>query len=458
MVNKFLYIGLLSLISAAFTLLMPNALWLVAIYMICFLVMYQKSASLEDGKVVFKIITAACVVRSIMILLYGSICQLKKVPDMIGDASAFTYCGLYMTEVLTRTRMYFSTILDLMWNGYAGLIPQIDQMGGLTYLQTILYSAFGYSVFTIKLLNSLVSILSGFVMYHFLRKRLGSYVSILTMIVILFWPTMLIWSVTGLKEPFIIFISLIILIIFTKLLSEEFRLKKFIFSAISIIALIIFADTLRHRIGYIYWETFGLSLCAIWLIKAGRKARNRAILGIVFAVYLLSQTATFRTGVDLQLRRMVAYQVAQASEHAKTYYKIYPDRIYSVDPLALAATMRSEPLSLTEWSFAALKGMAYFGFSPFFYDIKVSKSLIFAYPQALAILALFPFMISGAVKMLREQPNSFVPLFTFMILYWVTAAMISGNIGSALRHRDIMMPAYLLFSVIGVCKFFGRRA
>ena len=457
--NRILYIGIFFLLSAIFTLWMPNALWLVPVYTACILFMRRETCFSDNGKTAFRILMIACGLRVALVLLYGSYCAMMKTPDIIGDAAAFTSYGLYITEILIGKRMFFLKIVELMWKGYAGYIPDMGtyQLSGLAYLQAAIYSVTGYSVFTMKLINSLVAVITGFLVYQFLRKRVSPGVSIAAMSAVVFWPSALIWSLTGLKEPFIMLITLCILFSFTYLLCSKPAIRKMAVIAAFIFVLSVYAGTLRTRINYIYWITIGLSLCILWLARLKRKARKVVIISVIAAVLATSLTPILKPKIARGIYTMITYQAIQSSVRARTSYKIYPGRIYDERLPILIAVMRSEPLSLPEWSAAIFKGMSYFAFAPFFYHVKMSKMLGIFYPLSLLTLFLFPFMIAGSRKALGEQPESFLPLFIFMLVYWFTAGMTAGNIGTALRHRDLMMPAYLIFAVIGMYDIFGRR-
>lgn len=457
MKKKFPYILPASIIAAAAFLATSGVLWLIPVYILAFALMREMVFRYDDGRAVLRILLAAAAVRVLMVLAHGFVCNLTGRPDVIADASTFTSCGIYVRDVIKGQASSYYPIVRVLWYGFAGLLPDAHQLSGLAYMQGVMYSAFGYSLIAMKLINSLVSVATGFLVYRFLKDRLPGRTAIIAMTVTLFWPTTLIWSVTGLKEAMIIFFSMAALMLFAGIFSAGLNVRRILVYLLIAGTVITFVDTLRVRMWILFFVTFVLSW-ALMVFSGLRPLIKRAIvISAAAALLLISRAEWFKNEAYLAACRSVASQVMQARDYASTNYRIYPERMYVNNVDMIKSKVLTEPLSPVEWASAIIKGLAYFGFSPFFYQLNMSKALIGAYPVALLTLSLLPFAIKGSAAALGRDIRSFLPFLVFMLVYWAASSLISGNIGSAFRHRDIMMPIYIMFSVIGFPGISGGR-
>ena len=451
----FFYLVLFCILGAVIAFCMPAVLWLIPVYILCIFFIHQKIVHYEKGMLALKVLLAALAIRLIVILLYTAICLMRNTTDLIGDANMYTTFGIYVSELLSESRNYLFPSIKVMWKAFNGFVPagSINELTFFPYLQAIIYSMFGYSALTVKFINSLLGILVGFFIYRIVGKKFNSSTSCLAMSLVLFWPTLFIWSVTGAKDTIIIFISFVIWIIFTDLLISKLSIKRLALSLVSIFVLIALSENLRNRIGDIYCMAFVGSIAAILFIKFSPKVKKIIIISSLILFFLMNRHPAFKSRVHSQMIMAVGYQVMQSYEKGNTSYRVYPDRLYKEDSGPIAAELKSHPLSLFEWISILVKGMSYFMFAPFPQDLGRSLTLISIYPLSLLTLLFFPFMIAGTLIAIRKELRVFLPLSLFMLIYWLAAAMNSGNIGSAIRHRDVIMPIYLMFAAIGIHRF-----
>ena len=420
-------------------------------------VMREKLKGLKEARTVFFIVTAACVLHVSAALIYGAACAARGTPDMTGDGATSSSYGIYIAEVMTGKPISEFPAVSVLRGEFGSAIPRLGtynsyQVSVLAYLQATVYSLLGYSVFFAKLLNSLFAVIAGFIVYYTIRRRLGHGVALLAMTLILFFPSMFIWSITALKDTFVISATTCLLLILGSLSERGFKGRRAAIGIITAIALAAAVNTTRERLIYIYAAALVLSLFILWFVKTSPFKRLLAGSALLLALIAAFNTHALDAYAEKGLSWIIVYQRGQAGEHGRTFYKIYPRRFYEATDV-LVAVKTSSP-SLREWAAAAVRGTAYFMFSPFCHNIGRAPMIAVVYPQSFATLLLFPFMISGMFCALRSNPKFFMPMAVFIILYWVSAGLVSGNIGTAFRHRDVMMPVYLLFSAIGIERLF----
>ena len=456
MKTKFISISILVLFSVLIgTSIFWPSLWAFLFCFFCLLLIFHHLKRSHTPKSVYIFIIAAIIIRIILAIGNDVLSRSSNRFDLMGDASNYTSYGVYIAEILTDKAISRLPSVLIRWDELRGFLPPPGhyQTTGMAYLQAIAISAFGYSSLGIKIFNSTLGILVGVMAYCFLKRRIGVRNSIIALALILFYPSLIIWSVTGLKESLTIFITFFFLITLGKMINSEMKFKNIIIMIFLLTILILFAHTLRPQIIYLYLAVFILSLFIMIFLKVSRFKKASIISGIVLCMFLLNHQGFFRETFNKYSGSTINYQLGQYRVGAKTSYKIYPDRFYS-SPRSI---IKQQPLTKKEVIITYTKATICFLFAPMPMHLNLSKFLVLVYPQSLFVMMLFPFMLVGIIWALRYHTLPFTPLFIFMVAYTSIVALMSGNMGTAFRHKDLIMPIYLIFSSIGIALVFGNK-
>lgn len=451
MKNKFIPLGILVLFSifiGIFFYFIPS-LWAFLFCFFCFLLVFRYLNTTHAPRVVYIMVISAILIRVILAFMNDLVSYYFNIFDLIGDADNYTLSGVYIAEVLTDNAI--RGMPTYLWGVYHGALPHpnIYQVTGLAYLQGIIFSAYGYSALGIKVFNSTLGVLIGVVVYCFLRRRIGVHSSTIALFLILFYPSLIIWSSTGLKDLLVIFITLLFLIAIGKMINGEVRLKGIIIMIPILGLFMMVIYTLRPFLLFLYITVIVFSLFIIFFLRLSGFKKAVILLGIFICIFLLNQKGFFRESINrffsntINLQRGFFYHGG-----ARTAYKIYPDRFYTDEPVS--SILKEHPLTISEAVLTLTKSSVNFMFSPLPMHLKLSKFLVLVYPQSLFTLLLFPFMLIGTIRILRFQPVPFIPFLLFMVGYVFLSSLISGNIGTAFRHKDTIIPIYMIFSVIGI--------
>lgn len=427
------------------------------LYAVFFGFVYEKTAGFRERKVLMAILGAGVVLRVASAVAYGMACSAKGMTDMIGDARAITSFGVYIAEAMTGKALYDFSVLKVLRGVFNGVIPPLGmgkdiQVSALVYLQGTVYGLLGYSVLFLKLLNTLFFSTTAFLCYYFLRRRSEVLSAMVAMTLVLFFPSMFVWSITGLKDPFVIMATVVMLVLFSKLVSGRIDPGRILPAVFLMVLISYLVDTTRERIVILYGVTLVLSVVILWARQARLAKKIIMASAVIVLGAALLQIPKIGNFYRNTVSWVVQYQHGQSSVHGNTFYRIYPERFYIYD--GFPEVMRSQPPTPPEWARAALKGAVYFAFAPLPPDLEKGELLFLAFPQSMATLLLFPFVVMGALYALKSDLKAFLPMAVFLVLYWGTAAMVSGNIGTAFRHRDVMMPVYLIFASIGIVRIF----
>ncbi|HQQ06943.1 MAG TPA: glycosyltransferase family 39 protein, partial [Candidatus Omnitrophota bacterium] len=165
----------------------------------------------------FVLRAAALAVMSFVYILQGRVLTYTIypgwTPNLIGDASYYTLRGYWIAAHWAGADVS-GQILKAAFNPIYGWT-------GYTYVVAAFHYLFGFSPVSSVLVNCCCALLSGFFAYSLAREYLSERISRLTALLVLFFPSMFLWSITNLKDTSMIMISLFILWAYVK----QFRAK-----------------------------------------------------------------------------------------------------------------------------------------------------------------------------------------------------------------------------------------
>lgn len=93
---------------------------------------------------------------------------------------------------------------------------------------------------------------------------------------------------------------------------------------------------------------------------------------------------------------------------------------------------------------------------PFPWKIYSLRQLL-SIPQTIVWYILIPFIIIGITVAIRFKIWQNFAILTYLFIITSVYALVEGNVGSAFRHRDLVLPFYLIYAAVGIAKVFGWR-
>ena len=180
-----------------------------------------KYFQLEERKFLIKIFFFALFIRfSLASLYYFLSMSYGSGGDFFGDARIYSYNGLYIARTILNTdpkgvigSYQYAEIykyIDYYFSEFKGALPSICWYSLRTtsvysYFIGFLYMLFGYVPLMIKLLNSVFCVLAAIFIYAIVRDIFDINTARLSLLLVIFYPSLVFWSITGLKEAFILF-------------------------------------------------------------------------------------------------------------------------------------------------------------------------------------------------------------------------------------------------------------
>lgn len=161
-------------------------------------------------------------------------------------------------------------------------------------------------------------------------------------------------------------------------------------------------------------------------------------------VSLVYKSPTLQNKFSHPIKDMIAAQAGFISEArvnpASSAYKIYDEFVYAENPdnIPTLTLVKMLPRAL-------IRGMKYFIFSPFPWEIK-NVARLYAYPYFLFWYIIVGFAFLGVAKSLFSGHKEIAPLLLLYGYFIVILSLALGNQGIAARFRVLVEPFFYLFA------------
>ncbi len=373
----------------------------------------------------------------------------------IGDSAYYTLRGYWMS---LDWRGFFLTqkVLGSAYNPVYGWQGYNFIIAGFNYL-------FGFSPVSSAIMNCLFGSLIPVVCYYVCRQVFSLNVSRISALLMAFFPSLLLWSITNLKDASLILVILCIFWLFIKLTSYPYVRQKIILFFAIFIALFILS-TLRKFIMPIVL----LSLFITALAVSGHprlKVKIFIVLIIIFSSIVLFRLSPAK--IDKIFRQKIFRVLSLHQASAKTpgnNYRILEDKYYILNPYFVFGKQPDEEcyvypankLSYGQYIMAYMRGLFHFIFEPNIFR-PVKKTMFLAYPQMLLWYIMVLLSPLGLFISLRYAWKRYLILLIYSFLLVSALSLTQANIGTVLRFRDMITPVVAIWAAIGITKISGKK-
>lgn len=411
----------------------------------------------EERGFLMKAFGLSVALRWAAVLVVAMVCiYLGWGDDLFGDARSYFRLGAYIAERVTGVPYWkevHPSALDLdnigfLWSYYydffhAGYPANINLLNLWTYLYGGFFTWFGYSPLAMQCLNGAIFSLAAVCFYLVVLPVGGRRPARLATGLYLLWPSIFLWSLTGLVESITHASVWAIWLAIRTALHKQGRRWLLLF-AVGMVGLFY---QLRPAVALF----FIMTALPLEIILAWRAARNKdrgngtggflVIVVIVIIGAVVGLAKYTRYGTD---RNLISIVLNRQRHHA--YYEgasihIYPERFYgmydSIDDL--------EPLSAAEFGTGVLRGLTYLVFAPFPWRVSTARQLA-AVPQTLVWSVLCIIAVFATFSARRRGYKYVLPLAGVALVFALVIASTEGNMGTMLRHRDLIVPVVLILS------------
>lgn len=392
-----------------------------------------KKTNLKDRRFVLSIMSIALALRFIAIIYAQYYCYSKGIRDILGDASSNFEMGKWAADVLTGKLLTQNNLQEELgsWNVHT-----------LTYLYGIFFSSFGDAILVaLKYINSLSIVISGWLIYDLTKKIHSSLAGKTALCIVLFWPTLFVWSITGLKESHLILGIVIIFWCLRRIIAGE-NIKQRILFSVCLILSAGYTIPLRYNILLpLIFANFSIVAAYLAFLWYRRKEYGVKKLFLLIAISCAVLLLKYRDAVYQMAKNyyqtMVRHHIAYLGSGGFNYNLIGDSVNYYTVPFFLKYLLGA-------WYHFLLEPLPWHIFS---------LSMLLSYPATLVWYAMLYFSIIGIIKMTRlGKTKEIFPFLTFVVLYTTAVGMSVANIGTMVRFRDTITPFIAVFASCGLAR------
>jgi Dolichyl-phosphate-mannose-protein mannosyltransferase len=310
------------------------------------------------------------------------------------------------------------------------------------YVIAFIQAIVGPAPYGLHLVNIALYVAAVLILYRVVRRSYGRMPAAFGLIVLLFQPTLLIWSTSVLKESAFVLAGAASLALARRFAAVRSWRSRML-CGIALIALAAAVQTLRRDGG-----VFLAAGTIAGLMLAFVTQRPRLMLATIVSAPILA-AAVLRIP-EVQLRGYAAVQ-SVARQHwgavvvSRGYeYRLLDDRFYPdiniISSLTLSETLRY-----------LVRGAIAFVTVP--RPSEASSLAAAAYvPEQVIWYALIVLALAGAGAGFRRDPVLTALLIVNAVLVAAAAALTDGNVGTLVRHRALAVPYVVWLSGVGGCE------
>jgi len=307
---------------------------------------------------------------------------------------------------------------------------------GLTYLLGFIYYIFGPMKFSARFISFMLGPAIGLFTYGIAKQLFGKKEARIAAVLTVFLPSLVLWSLTFMKDTPYIFASCMALWGFLRFLKTK-GIRYIIIVGIGLFIM----DTLRPNISVVL---IGSAVLAVSFIFSRMTLLRKTVI-ILIAVMILAPLLSRIDIGDLSSRvmsKVIIYNRGVVNTGGYVY-RIFNDRYYR-NPSEIGGAHFLKGLG---------KGVCYFLLVPFPWKVKKLSQLC-SYPQMILWYFLMPFMFIGLLYALRYKGRNAWVICAYLLVMTSVIALTSANVGTVFRHRDMVMPFYLIFAAVGIFNLF----
>lgn len=328
----------------------------------------------------------------------------------------------------------------------------------ISIISSIFYSTFGFSLLAMKILSCIMGALSVVIIYCIARGLFNRKIAKISCILAAFYPSLIHWSAQVIKEPFVIFLILLIFLLILRI-----NLKRWYLSSGILLSILVLYSLQPYPVFILFFSFAALFLWWVFFKKASLiRISLFAICIFILAAYILRNDNPQNRIRDILLE--IRYHSSWQTLTGKSGYMLYPlrsDINKSMPDISNVSDYFQElkkynlfsSTFLITYLRAYFLGLFYVIFSPFPWSVSTALQLE-AYPQVILNYFILPFVALGILLCIRYKlkETSLVLLFYFSIISLL--AISEGNVGGMFRHRDWITPFSLMFAGVGLVKIF----
>jgi hypothetical protein len=319
-----------------------------------------------------------------------------------------------------------------------------DEYGRSSYvtLLTWIQGIFGPTPYAMRLLNAVIFSAAAVLLVRTARLIVGWPAAYVALLIILFYPTLFVWSISLLKEPlYLLGTALLLASAIAVVRARGWRFRA-LGGAGVLLALAVVADL---RPGAIAIAVSGVAVAVALRLIMVSAIRLAAAAAITIAVVVAMPSVQRRA--DAALERTAKQQMGHVFTVGHAYKTL--DESYYVIPQKPSAASLS--LTAGEAARYVVRSAIAFVIVPAPWHIISWRELAYL-PEQFAWYALMLLAPFGLAAAWRSDPTASALLVGAIAPTAVALALTNGNVGTLLRLRGVLVPYLAILSALGGCE------
>lgn len=360
-------------------------------------------------------------------------------------------------EMIPDSRLYFLRALSNLriWTGQEQFPYQVEgNVGenGYIYILSFYYYLINFipqipnpvSLFSEKLINCLIGVLSAIPVFYISKEIFNRKIAKVSSFLAIFYPSLILWSITNVREPINILLASLGLFSMMRL----FKNKEFKYLVILVISLLLLIPIRKYF--FLFMLTVGGISFLVYLFLYYGKQTMRSIFALIAILIFLSFT-DFGKGIKTRYLAKVNFDnFAQKLYVQNDGFLSEGGVLYKIYDNGFICNGKVDEIKFIK---AFIKGWGYFLLVPLPWWIS-SFSQLSAYPQLILWYCLLPFALIGLIFAIRYRFRESVVIIIYLLTVTSQFALVEANVGTAMRHRDLVIVFYFIFAAAGLFKLF----
>lgn len=323
----------------------------------------------------------------------------------------------------------------------ADVIYSFDTVGHTSYILILAFvqALVGDAPYGLHVANMVLYLSAVLALYRFARRSYGPVVAIGGLIVLLFLPSLLFWSISVLKEPVNVFMIVAQLMCAVAIVRAPRWWQKALAVA-GVGAFGLAMESLRGGgLATAAGGTVGGLLIAFLLAKGRRLVIAAALAPVIIVV--LANSSAVQERVLYRLRAAAHYHSGHVLTNGYAYRLLHPgwyERRMEID----------DYLTADESARFAVKAMASYFVEPVPWRTE-SVALLAYVPEQMTWYLMALMLPFGVVAGMRRDLLLTSLLAAHAGVAMLLVALTSGNIGTLIRHRSLAFPYLVWLSALG---------
>lgn len=425
-------------LGVAYTLSPLTVWWLFGFALLCRISVRDLTA--EERRVVLTLIIVAAVLRLAVVAGLFVATDHGSIPfgSLFGDEEYFKRRSLWLRSMALDVNI-----------SVADRVYAIDEYSDTSYLYLLAFiqilvgsAPYGAHVFSI-----LLYLVGAVILHRFVRRTFGSAPATLSLTLVLFLPSLFLWSVSALRESIHFLLTTVGLVGGVELLRWQPWRRRIAWAAAALAALVALRDLRAGSMAAV-----GVAL-VIGVAASTVVGRPKRLAAAVLLTLVAGGVALSRPAIQHELMSALRSAALTHQGHVFTpglHYKLLDPAFYVERHLRVMDAMTAE--QGIRFVTRAVVAMVIFPL-PWQAETRLTQAYL---PEQLVWYGLVLLFPCGVYAVSRyDQATAFV--FTaYIVLTGLGIAIRSGNVGTLIRHRGLMLPFLMCLAAVAMCRFVAR--